>query len=71
MLSALKKENSCRNKNQMNKSMQGHGENILISNDKIFGFIKLKRFPFVTYVAKGNLEIFSLLLKNEGNLKYY
>jgi hypothetical protein len=47
--------------NQLNKSLQDPGENVLMSSDKIFGF-KRKLNLWKNHVAKRNLEIFPLLL---------
>jgi hypothetical protein len=47
--------------NQLNKSLQGPGENVLISSDKILGF-KRKLNVWKNHVMNGNLEMFPLLL---------
>lgn len=47
--------------NLLNKSMQGSGENILTSSDKMLGF-KKKLNLWKSHVVKGNLEMFPLLL---------
>jgi hypothetical protein len=46
---------------QLNKSLQGPGENILTSSEKILGF-KRKLNLSKNHVVKGNLEMFPLLL---------
>lgn len=46
--------------NQLNKSLQGSGENILTSSDKILGF-KRKLQLWKDHVAKKNLGMFELL----------
>ena len=46
--------------NQLNKSLQGHSENILTSSDKILAF-KRRVNLWKNHVANGNLEIFLLL----------
>jgi hypothetical protein len=47
--------------NQLDKSLQGPGENVLSSSDKILGF-KRKLNLWKNHVVKGNLEMFPLLL---------
>jgi hypothetical protein len=47
--------------NQLNKSLQGPGENVLISSDKILGF-KRKLNLWKNHGVKGYLEMFPLLL---------
>ncbi|XP_072909831.1 zinc finger BED domain-containing protein 5-like isoform X6 [Hemitrygon akajei] len=51
--------------NELNKSLQGPGENVLTSSDKILGF-KKKLNLWKNHVAKGNLEMFPLLLGLES-----
>ena len=48
--------------NQLNKSLQGPRENVLTSSDKILAF-KRKLNLWKNHVAKGNLEMFQLLLE--------
>ncbi|XP_021941809.1 zinc finger BED domain-containing protein 5-like isoform X2 [Zootermopsis nevadensis] len=47
--------------NQLNKSLQGPGENMLTSSDKILGF-KRRLNLWKNHVAKGNLEMFQSLV---------
>jgi hypothetical protein len=47
--------------NQLNKSLQCPGENVLMSSDKIFGF-KRKLNLWKNHVAKRNVEMFPPLL---------
>jgi hypothetical protein len=54
---------------QLNKSLQGPGENVLISSDNIFGF-KRKPNLWKNHVAKRNLEMFPLLLGLESEKGY-
>jgi hypothetical protein len=58
-----------RHMNQLNKSLQGPGENVLMSSDKVFGF-KRKQNLWKNHVAKRNLEIFALLLGLESEEGY-
>jgi hypothetical protein len=51
--------------NQLNKSVQGLGENVLTSSDKVFGF-KRKLSLWKNHVAKRNLEMFPHLLGLES-----
>jgi hypothetical protein len=53
----------------MNKSLQGPGENILTSNDKILG-LKRKLNLWKNHVVKGNLEMFPLVLGLESEEGY-
>ena len=46
---------------QLNKSLQGHRENVLTSSDKILAF-RRKLNLWKNHVAKGNLEMFQLLV---------
>jgi hypothetical protein len=55
--------------NQLNKSLQGPGENVLTSSDKILGF-KRKLNLWKNHIAKGNLELFPLLLGLESKEGY-
>jgi hypothetical protein len=48
--------------NQLNKLLQGGGENILISSDKILGFNR-KLNLWKDHVGKGNLDMFELLVR--------
>jgi hypothetical protein len=51
--------------NLWNQSMQGPGENVSTSSDKIFAF-KRKLDLRKNHVVKGNLEMFPPLLGLEG-----
>jgi hypothetical protein len=51
--------------NQLNKSVRGHGENVLTSSDQAFGF-KRKLNLWKNHVARRNLEIFQLQLGLES-----
>jgi hypothetical protein len=53
----------------LNKSLQGPGENVLTSSDKILGF-KRKLNLWKNHVAKRNLEIFPRLLGFESKEGY-
>jgi hypothetical protein len=55
--------------NQLNKSLQGPGENVLTSSDKILGF-KRELNLWKNHVVKGNLEMFPLLLGLESEEGY-
>jgi hypothetical protein len=55
--------------NQLNKPLQGSGENVLTSSAKIFGF-KRKLSLWKNHILKGNLEIFPLLLGLESEEGY-
>jgi hypothetical protein len=58
-----------RHMNQLNKPLKGPGENVLTSNDKIFGF-KRKLNLWKHHVGKRNLEMFPLLLWLESEEGY-
>jgi hypothetical protein len=55
--------------NQLNKSLQGRRENVLTSSDKILAF-KRKLNLWKNHFAKGNLEMFPLLLGLESEEGY-
>lgn len=55
--------------NQLNQSLQGPGENVLTSSDKILGF-KRRLNLWKNHVAKGNLELFQLLLGLKSEEEY-
>jgi hypothetical protein len=55
--------------NQLNKSLQGPRENFVTSSDKILGF-KRKLNLCKNNVVKGNLEMFSQLLRLESEGGY-
>jgi hypothetical protein len=63
-------EDIFRHMNQLNKSLQGPGENILSSSDKIYG-IKRKLNFGKNHVVKRNLEMFPLLLGLESEEGYH
>lgn len=55
--------------NQLDKSLQGPEENVLMSTDKLFGF---KRNGIIrnNHVATGNPEMFPMLLGFESEKGY-
>ncbi|PNF40330.1 hypothetical protein B7P43_G04518 [Cryptotermes secundus] len=56
--------------NQLNKSLQGHGENVVTSSEKILGF-KWKLNLWKNHIVKGNLEMFPLLLGLKSEEGYH
>jgi hypothetical protein len=55
--------------NQRNKSLQGSGENVLTSSDKILGF-KRKLNIRKNHFVRGSLEMFPPLLRFESEERY-
>jgi hypothetical protein len=58
-----------RHMNQLNKSLQGPGEDVLVSSDKGFEF-KRKLNLRKNHIAKTNLEMFPMLLGLENKEGY-
>lgn len=54
---------------QLDKSLQGPEENVLMSSDKMFGF-KRNRIIRNNHVEAGNLEMFPMLLGFESEKGY-